>query len=107
MIKTNAGTKAVVLTMERKPIKLTDDNKIDRDDNIEELVENVVTSNFVGADNNMLSVVEKAFIGQFPSLYNLKYKPIRKKPMTFMSKYSPFKHRPWQIKIKMIKRIKN
>lgn len=43
--------------------------------------------------------VEQAFVKKFPSLYCLKYKPIRRKPLTFHSKYVKHKHRPWQVQI--------
>jgi hypothetical protein len=43
-----------------------------------------------------LSVIEDAYIRKFPSLYALKYKPIKSKPMTFESRYNALKNRPWQ-----------
>lgn len=43
--------------------------------------------------------IEDSMMMKFPALWALKYKPIRHKPMTFISKHDPFAHRPWQEKI--------
>lgn len=42
------------------------------------------------------SAVENAMVRKFPSLWALKYKPIKHKPMTFRSSHNAFAHRPWQ-----------
>lgn len=42
------------------------------------------------------SKIENAMMVKFPSLWALKYKPIKHKAMTFSSKHNPFAHRPWQ-----------
>ena len=40
--------------------------------------------------------IEETFVRQYPSLWALKYKPIRHKPTTFKSTHNPLAHRPWQ-----------
>lgn len=70
------------------------------DENLEQLLEDVKSSNFdsMSADT-VTSAIEKQYLRQFPSLYTLKYKTIRGKPVTFMSKTHTVKHRPWQQQI--------
>lgn len=46
-------------------------------------------------DKTNLHEIEDAFIHRYPSLWAMKYKTIRGKPTTFVSKYA-LKHRPWQ-----------
>lgn len=48
---------------------------------------------------NAAQAVEEAYLQQFPSLWALRYKTIKGKPTTFISKTDPFKHRPWQQQI--------
>lgn len=43
-----------------------------------------------------MDALEREMTRMHPSLYTLRFKPIRRKPMTFQSKVSPYKHRPWQ-----------
>lgn len=43
--------------------------------------------------------LEDVFVRRFASIWALKYKPLKGKPLTFRSKHNPFKHRPWQEQI--------
>lgn len=43
--------------------------------------------------------IEDAFVRRFASLWSLKYKTIKGKPTTYISKVNPFRNRPWQIQI--------
>lgn len=47
-------------------------------------------------DKDKKLFLEQAYLRRFPSLWALKYKTIKGKPTTFVSKTSPYKHRPWQ-----------
>lgn len=62
---------------------------------INELVDYVESTENLGVSDRRV-LIEDAFTRRFASLYALKYKPIKSKPLTFISKKSPFKHRPWQ-----------
>ena len=46
-----------------------------------------------------LDALEKVFIMRYASIFALKYKTIKGKPTTYISKHNPFKHRPWQQQI--------
>lgn len=46
-----------------------------------------------------LKKIDDMYTQRFASLWALKYKPIRGKPTTFISKHNPYKNRPWQIQI--------
>lgn len=45
---------------------------------------------------DQLHMMEDAFTRRFPSLWALKYKTIKGKPTTYVSRKNPFRHRPWQ-----------
>ena len=45
------------------------------------------------------SIIEEGMMRKFPSLWALKHKPIRHKPMTFRSNHNALAHRPWQEEI--------
>jgi hypothetical protein len=74
---------------------------IDPDDslNSNSLMEDIISSEFVGTNSVNLLDLETIMTHKFPSLYCLKYKPIRKRPITFESKFDPHRHRPWQVQI--------
>lgn len=67
--------------------------------NYQDIVDSVMESTFTGMDKDSLFLIEQALLMEKPSLYCLKYKPIRRKPLTFYSTRSPYKHRPWQVAI--------
>ena len=46
-----------------------------------------------------LDALEKAFVMRYASIFALRWKTIKGKPTTFISKRNPFKHRPWQQQI--------
>lgn len=71
---------------------------IDIPENIEQILNNI-NSNTSKFDLSKLQKLERAFILNHPSLYCLKFKPIKGKPLTFISTKNPYKHRPWQQKI--------
>lgn len=71
---------------------------IDIPENIEQILNNI-NSNTSKFDLSKLQKLERAFILNYPSLYCLKFKPIKGKPLTFISTKNPYKHRPWQQKI--------
>lgn len=48
------------------------------------------------SEHDQRLMIEDAFTRKFPSLWALKYKTIKGKPLTFVSTKNPFKHRPWQ-----------
>lgn len=82
----------------RNPITLENDllaqDSIQSSNNLESLVEEINQFNLTDTDKNHM--IEDVFMRRFPSLWALKYKTIKGKPTTFISKKSPFKHRPWQ-----------
>ncbi len=43
--------------------------------------------------------IENAIINKYPTLWNMKHRTIKNKPITFQSKTNPFAHRPWQEEI--------
>lgn len=43
-----------------------------------------------------LNMVEYEMAERFPTLWSLRYKPIKNKPMTFKSSHNPYANRPWQ-----------
>lgn len=57
------------------------------------IIDNV---NFFKSNQKAKKSVEETIIRSFPALWALKYKPIKSKPMTFVSNHNPFAHRPWQ-----------
>lgn len=61
-----------------------------------ELIENIVTSDFDNIGGDMRHSIEDAFVRRFASLWALKYKPLKNKPLTFKSTHNPYKNRPWQ-----------
>lgn len=61
-----------------------------------EIIEELKNADLSHIQNDNLYGIEKAFIMNYPSLYCLKYKPIRGKPLTFTSSRTAQKHRPWQ-----------
>lgn len=68
--------------------------------NFQDLVQDVKASNLASlSSDNVSSSIQKAYLKQFPSLYTMKYKTIRGKPVTFVSKKYTVKHRPWQQQI--------
>lgn len=73
------------------PLKL--DSRVS-EENLTELLEDV--NNIDCLSTTQGHMLEDAFIKKFPSLWALKYKPIKSKPLTFISKKNPFKNRPWQ-----------
>lgn len=48
---------------------------------------------------NINDLLELAMVKRFPTLWALKFKPIKNKPMTFVSNHNPFANRPWQEEI--------
>lgn len=46
-----------------------------------------------------LELYDKMMEETFPSYWTLKYRKLKKRPFTFMSDKSAFRHRPWQIEI--------
>lgn len=46
-----------------------------------------------------LQLIETALTLEKPSYYCLRYRTLKKKPFTFYSKLSPYRHRPWQPEI--------
>ena len=89
--------------IERNPV-ITDDLLI-KDVNSYESMEEVVDQTLSDFDeaqttwgDNLYSL-EDAFTRRFASLWALKYKPLKGKPLTFLSKTNPYKHRPWQQQI--------
>lgn len=55
-----------------------------------------VTSGELGGLPASLDDMEDLFVRKFPSLYCLKYKPIKSRPLTFESRTSALRNRPWQ-----------
>lgn len=60
---------------------------------------NNIDESGINEKNESLGAIEQAYLKAFPSLWAMAYKPIKNKPTTFMSKYDPRRHRPWQIDI--------
>lgn len=80
----------------RKPITsdlLKQDSKQSQD-NLQEIIQDV--NSLEVTDENYAHMIENAFMRIYPSLWALKYKSIKGKPTTFISKKNPFKNRPWQ-----------
>lgn len=46
--------------------------------------------------NNRYEQLENEFVRAYPSLWALKHKTIKNRPLTFQSSHNPFRHRPWQ-----------
>lgn len=63
---------------------------------ITEVIDEIQSARELGVPASELYQLEDAYIRRFPSLYALKYKPIKSKPLTFVSKRSALKNRPWQ-----------
>lgn len=84
--------------IERIPIILGDDllakDSIEASSSMDMLFEEINSYNVSEKDH--IHMLEDAFVMKFPSLWALKYKTIKGKPTTFVSKKNPFKHRPWQ-----------
>lgn len=59
----------------------------------------IITSVEGFAKTNISNQLEMAMMKKFPALWALKYKPIKNKPMTFISSHNPFANRPWQEEI--------
>lgn len=72
---------------------LTKDS-LNSDNNLNDLLNEVQGYNLTASDQRFM--LEDAFMRRFPSLWALKYKTIKGKPTTYVSKNSPFRHRPWQ-----------
>lgn len=89
-----------ILNIQRQPI-IADDlltkDSLKSSNNLSDLLSEVQSYNLSAEDHRYM--LEDAFMRRFPSLWALKYKTIKGKPTTFVSKKSPFKHRPWQTQI--------
>lgn len=64
-----------------------------------ELIDSVAASDFDNIGGDMRHSIEDAFVRRFATLWALKYKPLKNKPLTFKSKHNPYKNRPWQSQI--------
>ena len=64
-----------------------------------ELVSTIANSDFSSIEGDARHSIEDAFVRRFPSLWALKYKPLKGKPLTFKSNRNPYKNRPWQREI--------
>lgn len=84
--------------IERIPIILGDDllakDSIEASSSMDALFDEI--NNYNVSEKDHIHMLEDAFVMKFPSLWALKYKTIKGKPTTFVSKKNPFKHRPWQ-----------
>ena len=69
-------------------------DSLNSDSNMSELMGEIKDYNLTPNDRRLM--IEDAFVRRFASLWALKYKTIKGKPTTFISKVSPYKHRPWQ-----------
>lgn len=86
-----------ILNVQREPI-IADDlltkDSLQSSNSLGDLFEEVKDYNLTENDHRYM--LEDAFTRRFPSLWALKYKTIKGKPTTYISKKSPFRHRPWQ-----------
>lgn len=71
-------------------------DSIEEFQNMGEIIDEIQSSKDLGTPMSELHQLEDAYIRRFPSLYALKYKPIKSKPLTFVSKRKALKNRPWQ-----------
>ena len=63
-------------------------------ENLGNIMESIKDFNL--SESDQLHMLEDAFTRKFPSLWALKYKTIKGKPLTFVSTKNPYKCRPWQ-----------
>lgn len=72
-----------------------------KSDSIQETIErHAIISEVQSADFEHIGtpkqMVEDAFTRKYPSIYCLRYKPIKSHPLTFVSKTNALRNRPWQ-----------
>lgn len=87
----------------RTPIKLSSDDLLREDsrtsqENLSGLVTDLASADFHELSDRRYTI-EDAFVRRFPSLWALKYKPLKNRPLTFKSTKNPYKNRPWQRQI--------
>lgn len=86
-----------IRNIQRQPIVADDlltKDSLESSNNLGALLNEIKGYNVSAEDHRYM--LEDAFMRRFPSLWALKYKTIKGKPTTYISKKSPFRHRPWQ-----------
>ena len=74
-------------------------DSIQSKNNLTDILESINSSNFEALGNDKRHAIEDAFIRRYASLWSLKYRTLKGKPMTYKSKSNPFANRPWQQQI--------
>lgn len=86
--------------IQRTPIVADDlltKDSLQSENNLSGILEDISGYDITAQDKRIM--LEDMFVRRFPSIWALKYKTIKGKPTTYISKNSPYRHRPWQIAI--------
>lgn len=89
--------------IERVPIRLKDTNEENFNDsscNPMDMVNSIDSSSVDVFDlSDIRLAIDDAYARRFPSIWALKYKPLKNRPLTFKSSHNPYNNRPWQRQI--------